>query len=71
LQNNQTLAGVVGVDIPVFTFNSLTPRSKLGPFGYSFGLNPNGFTIWHPDLWTVANYLEDPGKTVKIESLFQ
>ena len=51
----------MGVDIPVFTFDSLTPKSKLGPFGYSFGLNSNGFAIWHPDLWTVANYLEDPG----------
>ncbi len=59
-QDNQTLAGVVGVDIPVSRFESFSPRSQLGPMGYTFAINSNGFLIFHPDLWMVSNYLEDP-----------
>ena len=28
--------------------------------GYTFAINSNGFLIFHPDLWMVSNYLEDP-----------
>ena len=30
-QDNQTLAGVVGIDIPVSRFEAFAPRSQLGP----------------------------------------
>jgi len=65
LQKDQSLFGLVAIDIPVFVFKAMTPRSKLGPLGYSFGLNSNGFTIWHPELFAVANYLEDSGKLIE------
>ena len=58
--DNQTLAGIVGIDIPVSRFEFFAPRAKLGPLGYAFGLNTNGFLIFHPSLWLVENYLEDP-----------
>merc|ERR1712223_1639134 len=58
--DNQTLAGVVGIDIPVARFEAFAPRSHLGPFGYPFAINTNGFLIFHPNLWMIANYLEDP-----------
>jgi len=31
--DNQTLAGVVGVDVPVSKLEDLSPRAKLGPIG--------------------------------------
>ena len=59
-KDNQTLAGVVGIDIPISRFESFAPRAHLGPLGYTFGINTNGFLIFHPRLWMVSNYLEDP-----------
>ena len=64
-QDNQTLAGVVGIDIPVSRFEAFAPRSHLGPFGYPFAINTNGFLIFHPNLWMIANYLEDPAHNVR------
>ncbi len=60
LSDNQTLAGVVGIDIPISNFEALTPQSALGPLGYTFGVNSNGFLLFHPKMWALANYLEDP-----------
>lgn len=58
--DNQTLAGIVGIDIPIKKFEFFAPRAKLGPLGYTFAMNTNGFLIFHPSLWMVENYLEDP-----------
>lgn len=60
VQDNQTLAGVVGIDIPVFVFEEMSPIQQLGPLGYTFGLNQNGFLVFHPSLWMDANFMEDP-----------
>ena len=51
---------MVGVDIPVSLFEEMSPNSQLGPLGYTFGLNQNGFLVFHPSLWMDANFLEDP-----------
>ncbi|XP_059090756.1 voltage-dependent calcium channel subunit alpha-2/delta-2-like isoform X2 [Tigriopus californicus] len=58
--DNQTLAGVVGIDIPTTKFEEMTPFHKLGPNGYSFGINQNGFLVFHPFLWMNVNFLEEP-----------
>jgi voltage-dependent calcium channel alpha-2/delta-1/voltage-dependent calcium channel alpha-2/delta-2 len=59
--DNQTLVGIVGIDIPISRFETFAPREQLGPLGYSFGVNTNGFLIFHPSLdYLVQNYLEDP-----------
>ena len=60
MQDNQTLAGVVGIDIPVSKFEELAPIHQLSPLGYAFGLNQNGFLVFHPRLWMDSNFLEDP-----------
>ena len=54
------MAGVVGIDIPISRFESFAPRNQLGPLGYTFGINANGFLIFHPNLLAISNYLEDP-----------
>ena len=59
-QDNQTLAGVVGIDIPVSRFEGFAPKTESGPLGYVFGLNTNGFLIFHPKLSSLSNYLDDP-----------
>ena len=51
---------MIGIDIPISRFESFAPRNQLGPLGKSFAVNENGFLIFHPSLWTVSNYLEDP-----------
>ena len=51
---------MVGVDIPISEFEALAPSYQLGPLGYPLGLNENGFLVFHPFLWTNANYLEEP-----------
>ena len=38
-QSNQSLAGVVGVDIPVSAIQGFEPRRALGPSGYTFAMN--------------------------------
>ena len=51
---------MAAVDIPVSKLESFAPRYQLGPLGYTFGLNENGFLIWHPNLWMDANFMEEP-----------
>ncbi len=77
-QSNQTLAGVVGIDIPVFVMENLSPRRALGPLGYAFAINQNGHLLFHPSMWMDANYLQEPahidlyaaeGETDVVESL--
>ena len=59
--NNQSLAGIVGVDIPLSKFALFAPKQHLGPLGYTFGLNTNGYVTYHPRFWlTPEKYLNDP-----------
>ena len=51
---------MIGIDIPISRFEAFAPLNQLGPLGKSFAVNENGFLIFHPSLWTVSNYLEDP-----------
>ena len=60
VHSNQTLAGVVGVDIPVSAIQAFEPRRALGPSGYTFAANQNGHLLFHPAMWMDENYLEDP-----------
>ncbi|XP_042900603.1 voltage-dependent calcium channel subunit alpha-2/delta-1 isoform X2 [Parasteatoda tepidariorum] len=57
---NQTLAGVMGVDIALNRWIDFEPSYEIGPAGYSFGINHNGQVVFHPDLKTDFEYIEDP-----------
>lgn len=59
-QDEQSLAGVVGIDVAVSRLEAAAPRPRLGPMGYAFAVNQNGLLIFHPNLWMDANYMEDP-----------
>uniref|UniRef100_T1J4G3 VWFA domain-containing protein n=1 Tax=Strigamia maritima TaxID=126957 RepID=T1J4G3_STRMM len=56
----QSIVGVMGVDIPVKSLEQLGPNREMGPIGYSFAINHNGFIVFHPDMKTQGDYLDDP-----------
>lgn len=58
--NTSTLAGVAGIDIPIQTLKNLSPFEALGPNGYAFIINHNGFLVLHPRLCKQLSYLLGP-----------
>ncbi|XP_076869801.1 voltage-dependent calcium channel subunit alpha-2/delta-2a [Brachyhypopomus gauderio] len=55
---NQLILGVMGVDIALSEIQQLTPRYKLGPNGYTFAIDPNGYLLLHPNLQPKNNFRE-------------
>ncbi|XP_074660412.1 voltage-dependent calcium channel subunit alpha-2/delta-1-like [Tubulanus polymorphus] len=47
---NQTIIGVMGIDFRTKDMQKFTPLRKLGPNGYSFVINTNGYLVSHPHL---------------------
>ncbi|ESP00317.1 hypothetical protein LOTGIDRAFT_238600 [Lottia gigantea] len=58
--SNQTILGVMGIDVTTKDLEKKAPKNKLGPNGYAFAINPNGYVIFHPNLRVSETYLEDP-----------
>ncbi|KAK6175495.1 hypothetical protein SNE40_013950 [Patella caerulea] len=58
--SNQTILGVMGIDVTTADLESKAPKSQLGPNGYAFAINPNGYVIFHPNLKPSETYLDDP-----------
>ncbi|XP_064607432.1 voltage-dependent calcium channel subunit alpha-2/delta-2-like [Liolophura sinensis] len=58
--SNQTILGVMGVDVTTRRLMEATPMEKLTPNGYSFAINQNGYIIFHPDLKAQNGWLQDP-----------
>ncbi|KAK6622585.1 hypothetical protein RUM43_008427 [Polyplax serrata] len=54
------LLGIMGVDVSVEEMTNLFPQHLMGPFGYAFSINTNGFVVFHPRLQDHIVYLEDP-----------
>ena len=50
--------GVAGVDISMKEMLRHSPWKKLGPFGYTFAINPNGIVVFHPRLREPLHYME-------------
>lgn len=57
LQNTSSLLGVAGIDVPIKSLKNWTPFEAIGPNGYSFIINNNGFLILHPKLQKQLSYL--------------
>ncbi|KAG5267196.1 hypothetical protein AALO_G00219060 [Alosa alosa] len=49
-QQNQLILGVMAVDVSLDDIKRLTPRFTLGPNGYYFAIDPNGYVLLHPNL---------------------
>ncbi|XP_062374410.1 voltage-dependent calcium channel subunit alpha-2/delta-1a [Sardina pilchardus] len=47
---NQLILGVMAVDVSLDDIKRLTPRFTLGPNGYYFAIDPNGYVLLHPNL---------------------
>uniref|UniRef100_A0A8B9R5W4 Calcium voltage-gated channel auxiliary subunit alpha2delta 1 n=1 Tax=Astyanax mexicanus TaxID=7994 RepID=A0A8B9R5W4_ASTMX len=46
----QLILGVMGVDVSLDDIKRLTPRFTIGPNGYYFAIDPNGYVLLHPNL---------------------
>ncbi|XP_063768335.1 voltage-dependent calcium channel subunit alpha-2/delta-1 isoform X1 [Eleginops maclovinus] len=47
---NQLILGVMGIDVSLGDIKKLTPRFTIGPNGYYFAIDPNGYVLLHPNL---------------------
>ncbi|KFM73829.1 Voltage-dependent calcium channel subunit alpha-2/delta-1, partial [Stegodyphus mimosarum] len=57
---NQTMVGIMGVDVSLQEFLEYEPSYEMGPIAYSFGINHNGYVVFYPDLKTEFEFTEDP-----------
>ncbi|XP_076447891.1 voltage-dependent calcium channel subunit alpha-2/delta-2-like [Babylonia areolata] len=58
--SNQTILGVMGIDVPTTELGKHTPFVEIGPVGYAFAINPNGYAVFHPNLKHTGRYMKDP-----------
>uniref|UniRef100_A0A9J7YU48 Calcium voltage-gated channel auxiliary subunit alpha2delta 1 n=1 Tax=Cyprinus carpio carpio TaxID=630221 RepID=A0A9J7YU48_CYPCA len=49
-EGSQLILGVMGVDVSLDDIKRLTPRFTIGPNGYYFAIDPNGYVLLHPNL---------------------
>uniref|UniRef100_A0A8C9TYB2 Calcium voltage-gated channel auxiliary subunit alpha2delta 1 n=1 Tax=Scleropages formosus TaxID=113540 RepID=A0A8C9TYB2_SCLFO len=49
-KKNQLILGVMGIDVSLEDIKRLTPRFTIGPNGYYFAIDPNGYVLLHPNL---------------------
>uniref|UniRef100_A0A8C1BCR4 Calcium channel, voltage-dependent, alpha 2/delta subunit 1a n=1 Tax=Cyprinus carpio carpio TaxID=630221 RepID=A0A8C1BCR4_CYPCA len=47
---NKLILGVMAVDVSLDDIKRLTPHYTLGPNGYYFAIDPNGYVLLHPNL---------------------
>uniref|UniRef100_A0A672QS56 Calcium channel, voltage-dependent, alpha 2/delta subunit 1a n=1 Tax=Sinocyclocheilus grahami TaxID=75366 RepID=A0A672QS56_SINGR len=47
---NQLILGVMAIDVSLDDIKRLTPHYTLGPNGYYFAIDPNGYVLLHPNL---------------------
>ncbi|XP_071139285.1 voltage-dependent calcium channel subunit alpha-2/delta-2-like isoform X3 [Mytilus edulis] len=59
-QANQTILGVMGTDVTTAQMEKYTPVWKLGPNGYSFAINANGYVMFHPKLRVHDDFKDPP-----------
>uniref|UniRef100_A0AAX7VGC5 VWFA domain-containing protein n=1 Tax=Astatotilapia calliptera TaxID=8154 RepID=A0AAX7VGC5_ASTCA len=49
-EENQLILGVMAIDVSLDDIKKLTPRFTIGPNGYYFAIDPNGYVLLHPNL---------------------
>lgn len=47
---SQMILGVMAIDVSLDDIKRLTPHYTLGPNGYYFAIDPNGYVLLHPNL---------------------
>nr|XP_029490936.1 voltage-dependent calcium channel subunit alpha-2/delta-1-like [Oncorhynchus nerka] len=57
---NQLILGVMGIDVSLDDIKKLTPRYTIGPNGYYFAIDPNGYVLLHPNLQPKNPKLQEP-----------
>uniref|UniRef100_H2MNI4 Calcium voltage-gated channel auxiliary subunit alpha2delta 1 n=1 Tax=Oryzias latipes TaxID=8090 RepID=H2MNI4_ORYLA len=55
---NQLILGVMGIDVSLDDIKKLTPRFTIGPNGYYFAIDPNGYVLLHPNLQPKVRYID-------------
>ncbi|XP_035258171.1 voltage-dependent calcium channel subunit alpha-2/delta-1-like isoform X2 [Anguilla anguilla] len=57
---NQLILGVMAIDVSLEDIKRLTPRFTLGPNGYYFAMDPNGYVLLHPNLLPKNPKFQEP-----------
>uniref|UniRef100_A0A8C6WHM4 Calcium voltage-gated channel auxiliary subunit alpha2delta 1 n=1 Tax=Neogobius melanostomus TaxID=47308 RepID=A0A8C6WHM4_9GOBI len=57
---NQLILGVMGIDVSLKDIKKLTPRFTIGPNGYYFAIDPNGYVLLHPNLQPKNPKFQEP-----------
>ncbi|KAL2093699.1 hypothetical protein ACEWY4_011011 [Coilia grayii] len=59
-QQSQLILGVMGVDVSLDDIKRLTPNFTIGPNGYYFAIDPNGYVLLHPNLQPKNPKFQEP-----------
>ncbi|XP_061085150.1 voltage-dependent calcium channel subunit alpha-2/delta-1a [Conger conger] len=59
-RKNQLILGVMAIDVSLEDIKRLTPRFTLGPNGYYFAMDPNGYVLLHPNLQPKNPKFQEP-----------
>uniref|UniRef100_A0A8C2I1H7 Calcium voltage-gated channel auxiliary subunit alpha2delta 1 n=1 Tax=Cyprinus carpio TaxID=7962 RepID=A0A8C2I1H7_CYPCA len=59
-KQSQLILGVMGVDVSLDDIKRLTPRFTIGPNGYYFAIDPNGYVLLHPNLQPKNPKFQEP-----------
>uniref|UniRef100_A0A8C9VRH0 Calcium voltage-gated channel auxiliary subunit alpha2delta 1 n=1 Tax=Scleropages formosus TaxID=113540 RepID=A0A8C9VRH0_SCLFO len=59
-KKNQLILGVMAIDVSLEDIKRLTPRFTLGPNGYYFAIDPNGYVLLHPNLQPKIAKFQEP-----------
>uniref|UniRef100_A0AAQ6IUA9 VWFA domain-containing protein n=1 Tax=Anabas testudineus TaxID=64144 RepID=A0AAQ6IUA9_ANATE len=57
---NQLILGVMAIDVSLLDIKKLTPRFTIGPNGYYFAIDPNGYVLLHPNLQPKNPKFQEP-----------
>ncbi|KAJ8392301.1 hypothetical protein AAFF_G00076650 [Aldrovandia affinis] len=57
---NQLTLGVMAIDVSLDDIKRLTPRFTIGPNGYYFAIDPNGYVLLHPNLQPKNPKFQEP-----------